>query len=96
MPYMVERIVHCHVVLPVLLVADSAYHNAVGGRCIGGGLLRFTYSQIHSDSAVSCSALRTFVLRNVSFLPQNPHGSPDSGAALSIRVGGVFLSKFEK
>ena len=40
MPYMVERIVHCHVVLPVLLVADSAYHNAVGGRCIGGGLLR--------------------------------------------------------
>ena len=30
MPYMVERIVHCHVVLPVLLVADSAYHNAVG------------------------------------------------------------------
>ena len=41
MPYMVERIVHCHVVLPVLLVADSAYDNAVGGRCIGGGLLRF-------------------------------------------------------
>ena len=32
---------HCHVVLPVLLVADSAYRNAVGGRCIGGGLLRF-------------------------------------------------------
>ena len=41
MPHMVERIVHCHFVLPVLLVADSAYHNAVGGRCIGGGLLRF-------------------------------------------------------
>ena len=41
MPYMVERIVHCHFVLPVLLVADSAYHNAVGGRCIGGGLRRF-------------------------------------------------------
>ena len=41
MPYMVDRIVYCHVVLPVLLVADSAYHNAVGGRCIGGGLLRF-------------------------------------------------------
>ena len=39
MPYMVERIVLCHVVLPVLLVADSAYHNAVGGRCIGGGVL---------------------------------------------------------
>ena len=28
--------------LSTLLVADSAYHNAVGGRCIGGGLPRFT------------------------------------------------------
>ena len=41
MPFMVERIVHCYVVLPVLLVADSAFHKAVGGRCIGVGLLRF-------------------------------------------------------
>ena len=59
MPYMVERIVHCHVVLPVLLVADSAYHNAVGGRCIGGGLLRFI--ELHAIHTVRYS-LWTFVL----------------------------------
>ena len=55
---MVERIVHCHVVLSVLLVADSAYHNAVGGRCIGGGLLRFI--ELHVIHTVSYSLIVLF------------------------------------
>ena len=58
MPYLVERIMHSHFVLPVLLVADSAYHNDVGayhndvgGRCIGGELLRFIELHvIHRDT----------------------------------------------
>ena len=51
MPYLVERIMHSHFVLPVLLVADIAYHNAVGGRCIGGGLVRFIELHvIHRDT----------------------------------------------
>ena len=58
MPYMVERIVHCHVVLPVLVVADSAYHNAVGGRCIGGGLLRFI--ELHVINTVRYSFIVLF------------------------------------
>ena len=56
MPYMVERIVHCHVVL--LLVADSAYHNADGGRCIGGGLLRFI--ELHVIHTVRYSLIVLF------------------------------------
>ena len=47
MPYMVERIVYCHVLLPV---ADSAYHNAVGARCIDGGLLRFIELNVYIQS----------------------------------------------
>ena len=49
---------HCHVVLSVLLVADSAYHNAVGGRCIGGGLLRFI--ELHVIHTVSYSLIVLF------------------------------------
>ena len=49
---------HCHVVLPVLLVADSAYHNAVGGRCIGNGLLRFI--ELHVIHTVRYSLIVLF------------------------------------
>ena len=58
MPYMVERIVHCHVVLPVLLVADSAYHNAVGRRCIGGGLLTTWFLCSHPGGGVLSKILK--------------------------------------
>ena len=64
MPYMVERIVHCHVLLPVLLVADSAYHNAVGGRCIGGGLLRFT--ELHVIHTVRYSLIVLFFVLSLA------------------------------
>ena len=53
MPYMVEQIVHCHVLL-VLLVADSAYHNAVGG-----GLLRFI--EVHVIHTVRYSLIVLFL-----------------------------------
>ena len=56
---------HCHVVLPVLLVADSAYHNAVGGRCIVGGLLRLIELHVIHTVRYSLIVLFLFCLEDV-------------------------------